>query len=160
MLPLSHFSRVRLCANPMDSNPPGSSVHGILQTKILEWVAMPSSRGIFSTQGSNPGLWHCRQILYHWATREALSLVWPSISCDKSSLSTYCSFVRLKEIKSIVSSSYTHDISYLDKVRFLFKILKWYLINLGSSASFGDQKQAHFVLFVQFMKSNIHLEFV
>ena len=29
----------------MDCSPPGSSVHGILQTGILEWVAMPSSRG-------------------------------------------------------------------------------------------------------------------
>ena len=29
----------------MDSSPPGSSVHGILQARILEWVAMPSSRG-------------------------------------------------------------------------------------------------------------------
>ena len=29
----------------MDCNPPGSSVHGILQARILEWVAMPSSRG-------------------------------------------------------------------------------------------------------------------
>ena len=33
-----------LC-NPRDCSPPGSSVHGILQTRILEWVAMPSSRG-------------------------------------------------------------------------------------------------------------------
>ena len=33
-----------LC-HPVDCNPPGSSVHGILQTGILEWVAMPSSRG-------------------------------------------------------------------------------------------------------------------
>ena len=41
---LSHFSRVQLC-NPIDCNPPGSSVHGILQARILEWVAMPSSRG-------------------------------------------------------------------------------------------------------------------
>ena len=41
---LSSFSRVRLC-NPMDYGPPGSSVHGILQARILEWVAMPSSRG-------------------------------------------------------------------------------------------------------------------
>ena len=30
----------------MDYNPPGSSVHWILQARILEWVAMPSSRGI------------------------------------------------------------------------------------------------------------------
>ena len=31
----------------MDCNPPGSSVHGILQARILEWVAMPSSRVSF-----------------------------------------------------------------------------------------------------------------
>ena len=32
---------------PMDCSPPGSSVRGILQERILEWVAMPSSRGSF-----------------------------------------------------------------------------------------------------------------
>ena len=37
----------------------------ILQAIILEWVAMTSSRGIFPIQGLNPGLPHCRQILYH-----------------------------------------------------------------------------------------------
>ena len=31
--------------NPMDCSPPGSSVHGVLQARILEWAAMPSSRG-------------------------------------------------------------------------------------------------------------------
>ena len=35
-----------LC-DPMDCSPPGSSVHGTLQARILEWVAMPSSRGSF-----------------------------------------------------------------------------------------------------------------
>ena len=35
----------------MDCSPPGSSVHGILQARILEWVAIPSSRG-----SSNPGI--------------------------------------------------------------------------------------------------------
>ena len=30
---------------PVDCSPPGSSVHGILQARILEWVAIPSSRG-------------------------------------------------------------------------------------------------------------------
>ena len=48
----------------MDCSPPGSSVHGILQARILEWVAISFSRGIFLTQGSNPGLLHCRQSLY------------------------------------------------------------------------------------------------
>ena len=35
-----------LC-DPMDCNPPGSSVHGILQARIMEWVAIPFSRGSF-----------------------------------------------------------------------------------------------------------------
>ena len=40
-----------LC-DPMECSPPGSSVRGILQASILEWVATSSSRGIFLTQGS------------------------------------------------------------------------------------------------------------
>ena len=40
---LSHFSHVQLFATPC--NPPVSSVHGILQARILEWVSVPSSRG-------------------------------------------------------------------------------------------------------------------
>ena len=31
--------------DPMDSSPPGSSVHGVSQVGILEWVAIPFSRG-------------------------------------------------------------------------------------------------------------------
>ena len=37
-------SCLTLC-DPMDCSPPGSSVHGILQARILEWVTMPSSGG-------------------------------------------------------------------------------------------------------------------
>ena len=39
-----------LC-DPMDCSLPGSSVHGILQARILEWVAMPSSRGSSWSRG-------------------------------------------------------------------------------------------------------------
>ena len=56
-------SCLTLC-NPVDNSPPGSSVHGILQATILEWVTIPFSRGIFLTQGLNVGLLHCRRILY------------------------------------------------------------------------------------------------
>ena len=49
---------------PTLCDPMGYTVHGILQTRILEWVAFPFSRGIFPTQVSNPGLPHCRWILY------------------------------------------------------------------------------------------------
>ena len=48
----------------MDCSLPGSSVHGILQAIILEPVAIPFSRGSPRPRGSNPGLLHCRQILY------------------------------------------------------------------------------------------------
>ena len=47
-----------LC-DPMDY-----TVRGILQARILEWVGPSLLRGIFPTQGSNPGLPHCRWILY------------------------------------------------------------------------------------------------
>ena len=39
-------------------------VHGILQARILEWIAVSFSRGIFPMKGLNPGLPHCRHILY------------------------------------------------------------------------------------------------
>ena len=55
------WSCLTLC-NPIDC-----IVNGILQARILEWVAFPFSRGIFPTQGSNPGLPHCWQILYQFS---------------------------------------------------------------------------------------------
>ena len=48
-----------------------SSVCGISQARILEWVAISFSRGIFLTQRSDSYLLHCRWVLYHWDTREA-----------------------------------------------------------------------------------------
>ena len=51
---------LQLCPTLFD--PPGFSVHGILQTRILEWVAMPCLQDIFLTQGLNPRL----LCLLHW----------------------------------------------------------------------------------------------
>ena len=51
--------------DPMDCSLPGSSVHGILQERILEWVVIHFSRGSFPTQGLNLHLLYCRWILYH-----------------------------------------------------------------------------------------------
>ena len=45
-------------------SPPGSSVCVISLARILEWIAISSCRGILLTQGSNPGLPHCRRVLY------------------------------------------------------------------------------------------------
>ena len=49
----------------MGCNQPGPSVHGILQARTLEWVAISFQPRILSTQGLNVGLLYCRQILYH-----------------------------------------------------------------------------------------------
>ena len=46
LLMLSRFSHVWLC-NPMDCNPPDSSVHGIVQARVLEWVAIALSGSIW-----------------------------------------------------------------------------------------------------------------
>ena len=43
LLLLSRFSRVQLCATPIDGSPPGSPVPGILQARILEWIAISFS---------------------------------------------------------------------------------------------------------------------
>ena len=71
-----------LC-DPVDCSPSGSSVHGILQARILEWVAISFSRG-----SSRPRNWtrisyvSCigRWVLYRWATREAHGFIYQNLS--------------------------------------------------------------------------------
>ena len=53
-----------LC-NPMDCTLPSSSVHGDSPGKNIRLVCHALLQGIFPIQGSNPGLPHCRWILYH-----------------------------------------------------------------------------------------------
>ena len=67
-------SYLTLC-DPMDCSPPGSSVYGIFQARILQWVVISYSRG-----SSWPRDWTCfyfisRQILYHYATWEFFTLL-------------------------------------------------------------------------------------
>ena len=62
------FQLYQTLCSPMDYSPPGSSVHGILQARILEWVAMPSSRGSSWPRGGPLVSCIGRRILYHWAT--------------------------------------------------------------------------------------------
>ena len=59
-----------LC-NPMDYSPPGSSVHGILQARTLEWVAIPSSRGSSWPRDQTQVSLTAGRFFTLWATREA-----------------------------------------------------------------------------------------
>ena len=62
-LPVCARSGRTLC-DPMDCSLPGSSVHGISQARILEWVCHFFLHRMFQTQGSNPRLLR----LLHWQT--------------------------------------------------------------------------------------------
>ena len=79
----------RTICDPVEGSLPGSTVHGIFQARILEWAAISFS----PTQGLNPGLLHCRQMLYHlshqgstYEFRSSCSLP-HIISCAMSSFS-------------------------------------------------------------------------
>ena len=98
-----------LCG-PMDCSPPGSSVHGILQARILEWVVMPSSRGSFQPRDRTQVSRIAGGFFTAWATRKHMleesvidtappvtSLCSSSLAC-KISLTWYLSFSFVKKL--------------------------------------------------------------
>ena len=76
-------SSLTLC-DPMNCSPPGSSVHEILQARILESVVVPSLQGIFLTQGLNLCL------LHWWAGSLPLAPPGKPIMYHTSSLIVMC----------------------------------------------------------------------
>ena len=86
------LSCIWLFCNPTDCSLPGSSVHGISQAKVLEWLAIAFSRGFFQprdqTHISCIGKW----ILYQWAAREI-------------PLNSYMLLLLLLEVASVVFHS-------------------------------------------------------
>ena len=78
ILPACSWSYLTLC-NPVDSRPPGSSFHRILQTRILEWAAVASSRGSSRSRDWNPLLLSLtcigRQVLYHQHRLGSLDMI-------------------------------------------------------------------------------------
>ena len=69
-------SHSTLCDPPVDCSLPGSSVHGDSPGKNSGVGCHSLLQGIFPTQGLNPGLPHCRQILYQLIHQEAYSWVY------------------------------------------------------------------------------------
>ena len=51
-------------------------IHGILQARILEWVAYPFLQWIFLTKQLNWGLLHCRRILYQLSYQESYRVIY------------------------------------------------------------------------------------
>ena len=69
---LSHFSRVLTLCDPMDCSPPGTSVHGILQARILEWIAIPFFRGCPQPRDRTQVSCIASEFFTSWDIREAL----------------------------------------------------------------------------------------
>ena len=81
---------------------------GILQARILE-CCQALLQGIFPTQGSNPGLPHCREILYHMSHQGSLSSVWNIKPCKFSIFYLF----KKNYIKSIVRWMDKEDVRYI-----------------------------------------------
>ena len=85
-------SRPTLCS-PKDCSPPGSSVYGIIQARILQWVAMPSSRG-FSKPRNQTSISQVscigRQVLWHQRHQRSLHIYVNQFSLVTESCLTLC----------------------------------------------------------------------
>ena len=107
--PCCLFSHARLFSDLMDCSPPGSSVHGISQARILEWVAISFSREI-----PDPGIGlkppvsppTGKRLLYHWTTTETqwCENKWIILSTIIIPVESYIAFSQqlLRELLSLV----------------------------------------------------------
>ena len=103
------LSCVHLFCDSVDSSPPGSSVHGISQARILEWVAISFHRA--SSQPRDQTCISCVgwQVLYHWGTWEAcISWACQYLSTSWDFVSAHCLFI---------TQWYKHNV-YIDSIMF------------------------------------------
>ena len=98
-----------LC-DPMDCSPSGCCLSGDYRSPWWDyWSGLPfPSPGIFLTQGLNPHLLHYRQIIYHWATRQAPII---SLFCDKNhdtcQFLFFCEFFSIGTVKITIELWHT-----------------------------------------------------
>ena len=86
---LSRRSRVCLFWDHMDCSPPGSSVHGILQARTLEWVAIAFSRGASQPRDLHLLHWQADSLLLSHQGSPMLH-IHPAVFKIKKPTRTYC----------------------------------------------------------------------
>ena len=92
------FSVTQLCPtpwDPMDCRPPGSSVHGMVQARILEWVAISFCKGSSQLRDQTQVSCIAGWFFYHWTTKE----VW----CQHCSLGKTYARARGRDSESLQS---------------------------------------------------------
>ena len=123
---LKNLTCVKSClslCNPLDCSPPGSSVHGFFQARILQWVAISFSKG--SSWPRDQTCVSCigRQILYHWATWEAMvkNMSYSGINLTKNGQKLHIENYKilLREFKEILAYSWIGTLNGV-KVSVLF----------------------------------------
>ena len=77
-----------------------STVHGIFQAGILEWVAFPFSQEVFPTQGSNSGISHCRRILYQLSHQDIILFNYSFIHYYTISCTLHCKLQNQRAIST------------------------------------------------------------
>ena len=120
---LSRFSCVRLFVSRWTCSLPGSSVHGILQARILEWVAMPFSRG-----SSWPRDWKSLWGLLHWQ-EGSLPLVPPG----NSKLVLFAFFCLLLRLNIFPCLSIKYPLLETVFISFVYFFLFFLLIHITRS---------------------------
>ena len=113
-----------LC-DPMVCSLPGSSVHGILQGRILEWVPIPSSRESSQPRDRTQGFPTADGFFTVWVTREALSITW---TIGK----VYCLLYFLPQNHrwyycQCYFSKPNYTLHFLVPVRWAWEFLVWYV---------------------------------
>ena len=133
-------SCLTLC-NPTDYSPSGSSVHGDSPSKNIGVGCHAFLQGIFPTWGLNPGLSHCRQILYHlslqgsprilkWAAypfsrRSSWPRNWTRISCIAGGFFT--SWATRETHKCVCMYMYTHTYVYIYMYVYIYTHIYTYI---------------------------------
>ena len=127
-----------LC-DPMDCILLGSSIHGILQARVLQWVAISYSRGIFPTQGLTPSLPYCRQILCCLSHQEAPSdkvLVFSSLgSSDARFLWMHLASLRFSRTKITPDQLRLMLLVYVPPFSLPIQVCNFYCTNYYDSLS-------------------------
>ena len=136
------LSRIQLFCNPMACSLPGSSVYRIAEERLLDWVAISFSRGIFLTEGLKQHLlhlMHLRGILYplsHWGS----PIMWwvDSLSSILCSLGT-----EYRDNKSFILLSLYH---YDPEEIHLLKNLVFQYLCIGICFTNGQRHQTKLIL--------------
>jgi len=103
-------SRPTLC-DPKDCSSPGSSAHGILQARILEWVAMPASRRSSRPRDQSQIFCNAGRFFTVWATNDLLgrSMQWENSWLGSKSPSFWVTYLYLvvQKVKNLLAMEKT-----------------------------------------------------